>query len=1309
MAGLWLFVLSAGLVEAAGLKVLPGHTIPADVAALKLQPIGNVAATARLHLAIGLPLRNREALTNLLEQIYDPASPNYHHYLTPEQFTEMFGPSEQDYQTVIAFAKANGLTVSGTSSNRLLVDVDAAVPDIERAFHVKMRLYQHPTENRTFYSPDVEPTVSSALPVLDVMGFNNFSVPRPKLQATPLNQVTNVIPHAGSGPAGLYMGYDFRNAYVPGVSLTGSGQQVGLLEFDGFFANDITLYLNQAGLPNIVPTIIPVDGGVSSPGSGNLEVALDIDMAIAMSPGLSKVVVFECPNQIAYWNDILNAMAGHPEIKQLSCSWGGGPPSPSGDQIFQQMAAQGQSFFNASGDSDAFTGAIPFPSESPYSTQVGGTTLSMSGTGGSWSSEKVWNSGGGLGSCGGISPTYSIPSWQQGISMSANQGSTTMRNIPDVALTADNIYIIANNGNQYAVVGTSAAAPLWAGFIAMVNQQAVLSGSPTLGFINPAIYAIAKGSSYAADFHDITTGDNTWAGSPSKFFAVSGYDLCTGLGTPNGLNLIHDLIGKRTGVLQLNVTPPTGSALLQATAQPISVTVNDVFGVTNATVSGVVTNNLGAVIANLSFANNGLGNYSASLPVPAAGNPLTMVIGATAPGEIGITNVLNYSVIVPPANDNFTNATGVPINGASYLANNRFATLETGEPKHNGDKSDAASLWWAWTPTVNTNVLMDTIGSTVENVLAVYTGSTLTSLQSVVGANSILSIYKPARLSFNAQAGTTYYIAVASASSNALGTVGLDVIPGGQPDTNSPVVSVTSPQSGLTVFNPTIGVSGTAADSGPNPSGIYQVFAKVNGSALLNAVGTANWSTVAPLQPGLNVTKVWAVDKAGNFSATNTVQVNYLVVGPPNDFFVNATALGGTSGTVTATNIVATKEVGEPNPAGNPGGKSLWWSYTPPSDGVLTLNTAGSSFDTIMGLYTGTNVANLTTVVDNGDAYSGAPGGFSYISQAVRAGQTYYILVDGNNGSSGGITLVYSFTSTPVSHLTVNISGGGSVQLQTTNPLGGVAVYPTPAGDFANGSTVVLTAMSDHSDQFNSWSGGVNSANNPLSQTIAGDLTVTANFVSRSFTDGFESGDLSHLPWTTAGDAPWFVQSNIVDVGQYAARSGAISDSQSSSLILAATFTNGIGAFDFKVSSEANWDHLNFYVDTNLVAQWSGEIGWANYTFPLTAGAHTLQWTYAKDETISLGVDAAFLDDVDLPIGNVVATIPPRLELQMQPSGGLSMNLTGQSGQKYIIQASSDLAHWQNVSTNTAVGGYISIPLPSNPTNRAQFYRAVAP
>ena len=113
-----------------------------------------------------------------------------------------------------------------------------------------------------------------------------------------------------------------------------------------------------------------------------------------------------------------------------------------------------------------------------------------------------------------------------------------MRNIPDVAMTATNIFMKANNGVTYMSTGTSAAAPLWAGFMALVNQQAAAAGQPPVGFINPAIYAIGRASRIRSDFHDITTGNNFNAGSPSKFSAVAGYDLCTGWGSPNGLNLI---------------------------------------------------------------------------------------------------------------------------------------------------------------------------------------------------------------------------------------------------------------------------------------------------------------------------------------------------------------------------------------------------------------------------------------------------------------------------------------------------------------------------------------------------------------------------------------------------------------------------------------------------------------------------------------------------------------------------------------------------------------------------------------------------
>jgi subtilase family serine protease len=347
--------------------------VPAVLAGL--EPIGRPAATTRLNLAIGLPLRNQQALAQLVQQLSDPAHPDYRHYLTPEEFAARFGPTEQDYQAVIAFAQANGLAVSSTHPNRALLDVGGSVADIEKALHLTMRTYRHPAEARTFYAPEAEPSLDLAVPVLRISGLDNYSLPRPRLQATPLDQLPDATPNSGSGPSGTYMGNDFRAAYLPGVALTGSGQTVGLLQFDGYNASDIASYESRTGLPNVPLSNVLVDGATGHPsgGGGEVEVSLDIEMAISMAPGLSGIIVYMAPNPSPFV-DLLNRMATDNLAKQLSCSWyiPGGGPDPVADQIFQQMAAQGQSFFNASGDYDAFTGPVDFPGETPYIVQVGG-------------------------------------------------------------------------------------------------------------------------------------------------------------------------------------------------------------------------------------------------------------------------------------------------------------------------------------------------------------------------------------------------------------------------------------------------------------------------------------------------------------------------------------------------------------------------------------------------------------------------------------------------------------------------------------------------------------------------------------------------------------------------------------------------------------------------------------------------------------------------------------------------------------------------------------------------------------------------
>jgi subtilase family serine protease len=558
-----------------GTKTLPGHVLAVTS---KLTATGQLPATNRLRLAIGLPIRDQGALDILLRQIYDPASPNYKKYLTPAEFAAQFGATEQDYQSVIAFARANNLTVEATHPNRLVLDVSGSVADIEAAFQVKLQSYKHPTEARTFFAPSSEPVVSASLPILQVCGLDNYYLPQsqirhpaPKSNSGAASSAgTSAGPNVGSGPGGSYMAADLRTAYVPGTTLTGAGQSVGLVQFDGFFPSDIATYAaanNMVNPPQVV--VVPVDGGVPYPGFGNIEVAMDIEMIFAMAPGVSTVYVYEAPNP-SPWVDILSRMANDNLAKQLSSSWGGGPPNPLAEQIFQQMALQGQSFYDAVGDTDAFVDQVnppEFPAESPNITLVGGTVLTT-GTGSTYSFEQVWNDRfprypGYQGTCGGISPDYAIPTWQQGVSMASNGGSTTQRNMPDVAMIAFNIWIAYDGGTTGPDGGgTSSAAPLWAAFTALVNQQAVSAGHATVGFVNPALYSIASGPNYLNCFHDVTAGDNTWPASPNNFFAVPGYDLCTGLGTPNGTNLISALAN-------VNATP-TIPAPLQPWGQTLS-------------------------------------------------------------------------------------------------------------------------------------------------------------------------------------------------------------------------------------------------------------------------------------------------------------------------------------------------------------------------------------------------------------------------------------------------------------------------------------------------------------------------------------------------------------------------------------------------------------------------------------------------------------------------------------------------------------------------------------------------------------------
>ena len=505
--------------------------------------------TIQINLAISLPIRNQESLTHLLQQLYDPTNPNYHHWLTPAQTTSQFGPTESDYQAVSAFAKANGLTITNTHPNRVVLDVNGTVSQIEKTFHVHMHTYKHPTEARMFFAPDVEPSLDLNVPVLSIDGLNNYALPRPCLNKIADNSSSIKPESSGSGPIvngdTTFIGNDFRNAYVPGTSLNGQGQSVALVEFNGYHPSDITNYLTTANVPAV--TLVPIkidgfDGGVYSqppyytPNEAE-EVAMDIELVNSMAPGLSSIFIYE----VSFWNgsnfdtqgaiDMLNKILTDDLAAVISCSWSL-QDLPQYDQIYQLMAGQGQSFFQSSGD----YGASGF-SDSPFITLVGGTALSTNGVGGSWLSETVWNNGNGNQSGGGVSSNYGLPIWQQGICTNTNG-----RNVPDVAMDALHVYAYAL-ASRWTSGGTSAAAPLWAGFASLINQQSAQYGKSTIGFINPTIYAIAKNSlAYSSCFNDITSGNN------GTYSAGPGYDLCTGLGSPTGQILIDAFVQRPVSV-----------------------------------------------------------------------------------------------------------------------------------------------------------------------------------------------------------------------------------------------------------------------------------------------------------------------------------------------------------------------------------------------------------------------------------------------------------------------------------------------------------------------------------------------------------------------------------------------------------------------------------------------------------------------------------------------------------------------------------------------------------------------------------------
>jgi subtilase family serine protease len=625
--------------------------------------VGQLPSKQVMTLDVVLSLRDSAGLDSFLQQLYNPSSPSYRHFLTVPEFTQRFGPTEQDYDSVVRFAEAHGFTVVGGTRDGMDVQIKGPVSAVESAFHVTMRTYQHPTEARVFYAPDREPTTDLPFALWHVSGLDNYSIPHPMYvkrndyaNAHGIN-AEDVVSHAttGSGPSASFLGSDMRAAYYGGTALTGAGQNLGLFEFLGTDLTDLTTYFKNVGQTNNVPiTLLSTDGTstscVDSRAGGDCddtEQTLDMTQAIGMAPGLSSLVMYIGSTDTA----IISAMTTHsPLPTTIGCSWGWTPADPSTlNPYFQKMAAQGQNFFAASGDSSTWSASNEaWPADNAYIVSVGGTDLVTASAGGAWKSETAWTDSG-----GGVSPdSIPIPSWQQlsGVINSSNKGSTTLRNGPDVSANANfTFYVCADQttctANDYG--GTSFATPMWAGYIALVNQQLTSNGDPTIGFINPTIYAQNTTSSYATDFHDITSGTS------GSFSAVTGYDLVTGWGSPNGVGLINALAGgtSTSPAFAISASPASVSVLQGSSgASTITTTVSGGFSSAIALTATGQPTGVTATLSPTSIAAPGSGSSTLTLTVASttAAGTYTITVTGTG-GGISHTATVALTVTAPTA------------------------------------------------------------------------------------------------------------------------------------------------------------------------------------------------------------------------------------------------------------------------------------------------------------------------------------------------------------------------------------------------------------------------------------------------------------------------------------------------------------------------------------------------------------------------------------------------------------------------------------------------------------------------------------
>jgi kumamolisin len=523
---------------------------------------GKMDETQQLPVTFALGTNNQAELDQEVTAMYQAGSPTYHQFMTPDTFRAKYAPTAAQVEQVKSYLISQGVVPTSVDAGQMLVHATASVASLNSALHTEIHQYKD-SKGTAYFAPAYEIQADASMPIQGVLGLQNVTKAHGnavKKASSGPKQGTTSNPNGATGPGGGFAPADIAKAYnMPTTAANGAGQTLAVFELDGYDLSDIIGYESNFGLPALTPTNVLVDSATGVPGGGIAEVTLDIELQLAVAPGASKLIVYEGTNSEQGIIDVYTKIANDNSAKEISTSWGSSEDSistadlQSENTVFEQMAAQGQSIFSAAGDSgaedDGSTLSIDDPSGQPFMTAVGGTTLTTNSDG-SYGSETTWTDGG-----GGVSSVWSIPSWQPAsIISTASLGSTAMRNIPDVSVNADpnTGYAIFLQGGWSTWGGTSAAAPIWAGFSALVNQARVANGMSVIGLMNPSLSSVGQGSSYGASFHDISDGSTN-----GHYPAVTGFDDATGWGTPNGTGLFDALTNSNPGTTT-SPSPPNG-------------------------------------------------------------------------------------------------------------------------------------------------------------------------------------------------------------------------------------------------------------------------------------------------------------------------------------------------------------------------------------------------------------------------------------------------------------------------------------------------------------------------------------------------------------------------------------------------------------------------------------------------------------------------------------------------------------------------------------------------------------------------------